>query len=55
MILGRYLLSALGLNIKLSYHVIEAYDGHFKVSTAPMVDLSKYEFKDLNTGKIIPE
>ena len=41
-ILGRYLLTDLGLNLKFSDHVIEADDGPFKGSTAPMVDLGTY-------------
>ena len=39
MILGRYLLKELGLNLKLSDNVIEADNGLLKVLTAPMVDL----------------
>ena len=54
-ILGRYLLTALGLNLKLYDLVIEADDRYFKSSTVLMVDLGKYEFKYLNTGKITPE
>ena len=46
MILGRYLLTALGLNLKLSNHLIESYDGPFKGYTAPMVDLGTKKFKD---------
>ena len=34
-ILGRYLLTALGLNIKRSDHVIESDNGTFKGSMAP--------------------
>ena len=49
-ILGRYLLTSLGLNLKLYDHGIEADGGHFKLSAAPMVVLGMYEFKDLNTG-----
>ena len=52
MILGINLLTLLGLNIKFSQHLIEAYDGAFKESTAPMVDLGTYEFNNLNTVKI---
>ena len=52
MILGRYILTALGINIKLSGHIIESDDAPFKGYTAPMVDMGTYEFKDLNTGKI---
>ena len=33
MILGRDLLTALGLNVRFSDHVIESYDGTLKVST----------------------
>ena len=46
MILGRNILIELGLNIKFSDNVIEAYDGTFKGYTAPMVDLGTYEFKE---------
>ena len=41
----------LGLNLKLSEHVIESDDGPLKVSYSPIVDLSMNEFKVLNTGK----
>ena len=44
-ILGRDLLTPLGLNLKLFDNVIEAYDGPFKGSTEPMVDLGTHEFK----------
>ena len=52
MILGRYLLTALWLNLKFSDHIIEADYGTFKGSTTPTVDLGTYESKDLNTGNI---
>ena len=39
MILGRYLLTNLGLNLKFSYHFIEADNGPFKGSTSPIFDL----------------
>ena len=55
MILGQYLLTELVLNLKHYKHVIEAGDGPFKGSTTPMVNLSTYIFKYLNTGKITPE
>ena len=51
-ILGRYLLTELVLNLKFFEHIIEAYDGPFNCSTTPMVDLVTYIFKDLNTGKL---
>ena len=55
MILGRYLLTALGLNLEISDQFIKADDGNLKVSTAPVVDMDTYEFKSLNAGKITPE
>ena len=55
MILGRDLLLELWLNLKLSEHVIESYDGPFDGSTTFMVDLGTYIFKYLNTGQITPE
>ena len=39
MILEKYLLTELVLNLKFSDYVIKAYDGTFKVSTTPMVYL----------------
>ena len=42
MILGRYILTALVLNLKLSNHFIESDDGPLKGSTAPMADLGTY-------------
>ena len=48
MILGRYVLTALGLNLKISYHVIEEDDGPLKGLTALIADLGRYEFKYLN-------
>ena len=45
MILGGNLLKALGLNIKLFEHVIEAGDVPLKVSNLPTIDLGTYEFK----------
>ena len=55
MILGQDILAELLLNLKFFEHFIEANDGPFKGSTPPMVDLSTYIFKYLNTGKITPE
>ena len=39
MILGRYLFTDLRLKLEFYDHVIEADDGSFKGSTAPMVDM----------------
>ena len=55
MILGQDILTELGLNLKFAYHVIKADYGYFKGYTTPMVDLSAYVFKDLNTGEITPD
>ena len=55
MILGRDLITELGLNFKWSNQIIEADDGPFKGFKSPMVDLGTYEFKDLNTEKNILE
>ena len=55
MILGRYLLIELVLNIKFSEHFIKVDNETFHGSTTPMVDLGTYTFKDLNTGKSTPE
>ena len=55
MILVQDLLTELGFNLKLSEHIIKEDDGPFKGYTTPMVNLSAYIFKDLNTGKITPE
>ena len=54
MILGRDILTELWLNLKNSYHVIEADDGPFIGATEPMVDFGAYVFKYLNTVKIKP-
>ena len=55
MILCRDILTQLGLNIKLSEHVIKKGDGTLTGSLAPIVDLSMYEFRKLNEGKITPK
>ena len=55
MILGRYLLTELELNLKFSDHIIEADDISLKGSMATMVYLGTYVFKDLNTRTITPE
>ena len=52
MILCRYILTELLLNLKNSKQFIEADDGPFIGSTAPMVYLGTYVFKYLNTGQI---
>ena len=42
MILGRVILTALWLNLKVSGPIIEADDGTFKGPMEPMVDLCTY-------------
>ena len=54
-ILGRYILTALGFNIKLSEHVNKVDDVPLKISSAPMVDSGTYEYQYLNTGEITPK
>ena len=46
MILGRYILTKLGLNLNLSDYVIKTDYGILKGSTAPMVALGPCDFKD---------
>ena len=55
MILGRYLLTSLGLKLKLSDRVISPFDGSLKGSMAPMFDQGTYEFNFLDRGNITPE
>ena len=47
----RYLITALGLNLKLSEHIIKVNCGQFENFTVPMVYLDMYEFKSLNVDK----
>ena len=51
-ILGRDILTKLGLNLELYDHVIEANDGTFKGCTVSMVDLGMHEFEDLNIEQL---
>ena len=55
MILGRGLLTALGLDLKFSENIILGGDGPFKSCSAPMVYVSTYEFKPLTDNKVKPE
>ena len=55
MILDRDLLTALGLNLKWSEHVIDTYDGTLKMSSSTMVDLGTYELGYFSTGESTPE
>ena len=51
-ILGRYPLTVLVLNLKFSRNIIKVSDEPFEGSTEPMIYLCTYAFKYLNTGKI---
>ena len=55
MILGRYLLSALGLDIKFSDNVIHIGEGPYKGCYAPMVDVDNYNFNILTAKTFKPE
>ena len=55
MILDRDIWTELGSNLNFSDHAIESDDKPLKCSTAPMVDLDKYEFKSLDIWNITPE
>ena len=55
MILGRYLLTKLGLYLKFSEHVIIGGDGLYEGWLAPMDDVTDYEFKYLTDKIIKPE
>ena len=54
MILGRYLLTDLGLDDKFSENIIIGCGAPFKGCSAPMVDLSTYYFKPLTDNKVKP-
>ena len=55
MILGRYMITSLVLDLKLSDSVIKGVGGLFDNNIAPMVNLGTYESKNLDTGKITPK
>ena len=55
MILGRYLLTNLGLDLKFSENIILGGDVPFKGCSAPMVDIRTYDFKPLTDNKVKPE
>ena len=54
-ILGRYVLTALGLNLKCSGNVIHGVEGPYKGCSAPMVDVNNYDFNTLTTKTVKPE
>ena len=48
-------LTVLLLKLKVLNTSFKELVNYFEGSTAPIIYLGKYEFKDSNTGKIIPE
>ena len=54
-ILGRYLLTALGLDIKFSENVIIGGEGPYEGCSEPMVDVSNYAFKYITDKTVKPE
>ena len=55
MILGRYLLTSRGLDLKLSDNILIGGAGPYEGCSSPMVDLSNYEFKSLTDKIVKPE
>ena len=55
MILDRYPLTALGMNLKCSENIIIGGEGPHEGYSAPMVDLSNYDFKSLTKNIVKPE
>ena len=55
MVLGRNLLTALGLHLNFSENTIVGGDVTFKGCSAPMVVVSTYDFKPLTEKKFKPE
>ena len=51
-ILSRYLLTSLVINLKFPKQIIEGCSGPFESYTEPIVDLGTYEFKIVNVDKI---
>ena len=52
MVLGRYILTALGLDLMFSKQVIIGGDGPYKGCLAPMSDISEYDSKSLTYKSI---
>ena len=54
MILVIYLLTALGLDLKFSYNVIIGGEGPYKGCSAPMADVSNYNFTYITDKTVKP-
>ena len=55
MILGRGIITTLGLDIKFSEHVLIRGAGPYEGCLAPMVDVNNYDFKHLTDKMVKPE
>ena len=55
MILGRDILTTLGLNLKFSENVIIGGEGPLKGCSSHMVDVSNYYFKSITDKTVKPE
>ena len=55
MILGRDLLTPLGLDLKFSEEIILGGDGPLKGCSSPMLDVNTYGYKPLIYNKVKPE
>ena len=55
MILGRDLLTVLGLYLKFSENVIRGGEGPYKGCSAPMVDVNNYYFNIVTAKTFKPE
>ena len=55
MILGRYLLVVLGLDLKFSENVTHGGEGPYEGCSAPMVDVNNYNFNITTAKTVIPE
>ena len=55
MIIGRYLLTAFGLDLKFSENIIHGGEGLYKVFLVPMVDVDNNHFNILRVKIVKPE
>ena len=55
MILGRDLLTTLGLDLKFSENVIIGGEGPYKWFSSNVVDISNYDFKSITDKTVKPE
>ena len=55
MIPGRYLIAALGLDLKFSEKIIIVGDGPYNEWSVPMLDVSNYYFNSLTDRRVKPK